>query len=268
AAHGDFRFRREAPVFRHLPSFAPIPFEKIGLYADALRPKPPAERWTGGPLRPLPVRTAAAAAAPARTGPAPVYRVLHRTVPIGVDGTLDPAEWGGAQPAAAMPLKFNYTGGEAPQARWSRAWLVWDGEALYLAVDNAVAPGTKLDGNQWGTHDAVEVSCRPPQAAVITVVRLYGNGYLQLGTTPTSAEEPKAMDASSVVGKVSAPGPGRWLAELRIPFHTLGVDPAPGLKLPFSLAVRKAADDLWLMWAPTLGNSFAVERAGVIELAP
>ncbi|MBI2300125.1 MAG: right-handed parallel beta-helix repeat-containing protein, partial [Armatimonadetes bacterium] len=72
AAHGDFRFRPDAAVFRHLPAFAPIPFERIGLYADALRPEPPAERWTGGPLRPLPVRSAAAAAAaPARKGPAP-----------------------------------------------------------------------------------------------------------------------------------------------------------------------------------------------------
>ena len=40
AAHGDFRLKPDAEVFRRLPGFKPIPFEKIGLRADELRPKP------------------------------------------------------------------------------------------------------------------------------------------------------------------------------------------------------------------------------------
>jgi hypothetical protein len=30
-SEGDYRLRRRAPVFKHLPGFRPIPFEKIGL---------------------------------------------------------------------------------------------------------------------------------------------------------------------------------------------------------------------------------------------
>jgi hypothetical protein len=45
AAGGNFQFKPNAEVFARLPGFKPIPFEKIGLYADELRPRLPAERW-------------------------------------------------------------------------------------------------------------------------------------------------------------------------------------------------------------------------------
>ena len=45
AAKGDFRLRRDAEAFRRRPGFKPIPFAKIGLYADKLRPHPPPEAW-------------------------------------------------------------------------------------------------------------------------------------------------------------------------------------------------------------------------------
>jgi len=31
AARGDFRLREDSPVYRRIPDFRPIPFEKIGL---------------------------------------------------------------------------------------------------------------------------------------------------------------------------------------------------------------------------------------------
>ncbi|MHB0935263.1 MAG: right-handed parallel beta-helix repeat-containing protein [Armatimonadota bacterium] len=45
AAGGDFRLRPDAAVYQHLPDFHPIPFEKIGLYADELRPALPVMDW-------------------------------------------------------------------------------------------------------------------------------------------------------------------------------------------------------------------------------
>jgi hypothetical protein len=38
AASGDFRLRPDAQVFTRLPGFQSIPLEKMGLYADELRP--------------------------------------------------------------------------------------------------------------------------------------------------------------------------------------------------------------------------------------
>ena len=40
AAQDDFRLKADAEVFRRLPGFQPIPFEKIGLTPDPLRPAP------------------------------------------------------------------------------------------------------------------------------------------------------------------------------------------------------------------------------------
>jgi len=47
AARGDFRLRPDTEVYQHLPDFQPIPFEKIGLYTDELRPELPVMDWPG-----------------------------------------------------------------------------------------------------------------------------------------------------------------------------------------------------------------------------
>ncbi len=37
----DFRMNPNAPIFKKVPGFEPIPFEKIGLYVNELRPALP-----------------------------------------------------------------------------------------------------------------------------------------------------------------------------------------------------------------------------------
>ena len=53
AAKGDFRLRPDAEVFARLPGFKPIPFEKIGLYVDELRPGLPAAAWSSDSPEPI-----------------------------------------------------------------------------------------------------------------------------------------------------------------------------------------------------------------------
>jgi hypothetical protein len=52
AAKGDFRLRPDAAVFKKLPGFKPIPFKKIGLFTDTLRPKREIEPWAYPPPKP------------------------------------------------------------------------------------------------------------------------------------------------------------------------------------------------------------------------
>jgi len=52
ASKGDFRLRPDGEVFVKLPGFQAIPSEKISLYADELRPRPPVETWSYGPPKP------------------------------------------------------------------------------------------------------------------------------------------------------------------------------------------------------------------------
>ncbi|NCO40126.1 MAG: hypothetical protein GW892_15600 [Armatimonadetes bacterium] len=266
AAKGDFRLRPDAEVFTRLPGFQPIPFEKMGLYTDELRPTLPVVAWPYDPPKPLPPLQQTAAAQPPKKGPAPVFRVGRATGPISLDGVLSPAEWSGAAPESAMLLAQDASGAKAQ--RQSRAWLAYDQDRLYVAVDNAVAPETKLDGNQWGQHDAVEIGLqvvREGKPTPIYVIRGYGNGFLEFGTTPDGDAEPASMDPGDLAFKTAVPEPGRWTAEFALPFRMLDLDPAAAPKVAFNITVRKARDDLWLMWAGTRGHSYDVSRAGLLE---
>jgi hypothetical protein len=273
AARGDFRLRPEAPVFATLPGFQPIPFEKMGLVQNALRPKLPADPWTYAapqPLPPLASRQAQAPNRPPRSGPAPVAKVPRLQGPITVDGAIADGEWPVADSAGGLVLAMHVNGN--PAARQSRARLAWDAATLYVALDNAIHPDTRLDGNQWGANDAVEVSLRRqrqgPGQVPIHVLRGYGNGRLEYGITPNGAQEPATMDPGGTRFAARRTASDRWLAEFAIPLRLLDVDPAASPRLAFSLAVRKTLDDLWLMWAPTHGHSYDVDNAGIAELQP
>jgi hypothetical protein len=56
---GQFALKPDSVVFREVPGFQIIPFDRIGLYKDALRPVLPVENWDYPPpqqLPPLPKR--------------------------------------------------------------------------------------------------------------------------------------------------------------------------------------------------------------------
>ncbi|MCP4644252.1 MAG: hypothetical protein GY851_27665, partial [bacterium] len=65
--------------------------------------------------------------------------------------------------------------------------------------------------------------------------------------------------------KTKVLGKERWTAELYIPFRMFDCDPASDKRIAFNLTVRKAKDDLWLMWEGTRAHSYDVTRAGFIE---
>jgi hypothetical protein len=265
AAQGDFRLRQDAPVFKQLPGFQPIPFEKMGLYKDELRPVLPPDKWNEPPPQQLPsLSSTRAAAAPVKSGPPPVFIVPKAAAPVTVDGVVGATEYGGAKPEAAMLLAQDVGG--SPASRRSRAWLAYDGDRLYVAIENDVNPESKLQGNQWGTSDAVEVSLQAGQGKPIHVLRGYPNGHLQFGRTPNGNDEPLTMEPEPIAYKATTPQQGRWVAELSIPWQMVDVTPTPGLKLAFNLSVRKVLDDLWLMWEGTRGHTYDVRGAGFIEL--
>ena len=266
AARGDFRLRPDAEVFTRLPGFEPIPFEQMGLFADELRPDPPVEAWTYDPPEPLPPLPRRAIPPAVPKGPPPVFEVPRTAGPIDIDGAIDPAQWHGADRARAMVLAQHHTGAKATRLSW--AWLTYDEDALYIAVDNTIHPDTRLDGDHWGSDEAVEVSiqvAREGEPDAIQVLRGYSNGEATFGTTDGHGE-PTAGDLGDIAFSAGAPEAGRWTAEIRIPFDALGLDPEINGRVAFNLTVRKAMDDLWLMWEGTRGHSYDVADAGFIEL--
>ena len=266
AAAGNFTLKRDAAVFKQLPGFRPIPFGKIGLYKDELRPVVPVEKWTYGAPKPLQSLAQTAAVAAPRKGPIPVFKIALATAPIALDGRLGPTEWSGARPESAMLLAEDVNG--TPAKRQSKAWLAYDDMFLYVIVDNAINPDEKLTGNQWGQDVAVEISLQPVRQGKqppIYVVRGYGNGRVEYGSAPDGNADPLTMDPGTIVYKTTSPEKGRWIAEFSIPFAMLDFDPATTPRARFSLAVRKPLDDLWLMWVGARGHTYDVSQTGLVE---
>jgi len=63
-------------------------------------------------------------------------------------------------------------------------------------------------------------------------------------------------------------GPGRWTAEMKIPFRALGIDPhESNPRLLFNLSARKPASDLWAMWMQAPGaHTHDVRKGGLLWL--
>ena len=215
----------------------------------------------------MPPKPAASPKPKARPGPPPVAKVPRAAAPITVDGTLNPPEWGGADPTRALLIEQGIQGEKLSPP--SRAWLAWDDAALYVAFDNAVDPKKPLrPGPTWGQDDAVEVALRNPAGgkdAPIFVLRGFPNGHFESSTeagAPEAAAK-KAGEAMKFAAKII--DAGRWTAEFRIPFAALGLDPAKSPRLQLNLTVRKTSADLWLMWQGTRGYSWEVGNAGILE---
>jgi hypothetical protein len=264
AAKQDFRLQPDSPAFKL--GFKPIPVEQIGLYADPLRASWPVVTTVRPPSKPE-----AATAPPGQPAAArPTWIVPRRSAALAVDGRLDVAEWGGLDPKAAMRLAQGLE--REPVTPISQAWLSHDGEALCLAVDNAVAPAPPLrSGDTWGSDDAVEVAVRnlgAGSAAPILILRGYPSGHFvssdEAGAPPAAVKRA----AEGVLYAAKIVDAGRWTAEWRIPFAALGLDPAKHRRLAFSLTVRKSAEPVWVLWQGTQDATWQTDNSGFLELAP
>ena len=260
AAKGDFRLKPDSPAWKL--GFKPIPVEKIGLYEDPARVTWPVVTQ----VRPPDPRPAPKAAV--RTGPRPVFKVPRLTEKVAIDGDIKPAEWNGLPTTTMMPVEQGLEGEKVEPA--SKAWLQHDGVALYVAVDNAVDPDTPLrPGDTWGSDDAVELAFKNPAlnaAAPLLILRGYPSGHMVSSDeagAPAAAVE-KAAQGVEYAAKVL--GKDRWTVEWRIPFASLGIDPAKTPKFPFSLTVRKSAGPTWVLWVGTHHATWNVDNAGDLEL--
>ena len=256
---GDLRLKPTSPAFKL--GFKPLPVEKMGLYQDERRASWPVVHQP----RELPQEQVAEQPKP-RSGPAPVFKVARLNSELTVDGTIEAGEWNGANVTHAIPIEQSLEGGKAGPP--SHAWIYADDTGLRIAIDNAVDPNATLKkGNTWGDDDAVEVALRGgDKNAPILVFRGFPSGHWLV--SPESGAAPAAVQRATHGTEYAARAvdQGRWTAEWRIPWTALGITPAAGMKLAFNLTVRKSAEPVWLMWQSTGGNSFLVDRAGVLEL--
>jgi hypothetical protein len=138
-----------------------------------------------------------------------------------------------------------------------------------VAFDNAVRRDIPLQrGDSWGTSDAVEVALSNPalgSTAPILILRGFATGTFgsseEAGASPEATRRAgeQAQYAAAVIDSV------RWVAEMRLPFASLGINPDASVRYPLNLAVRRQGDDPWVMWRGTGYCTWYVPEAGRVR---
>ncbi len=182
-------------------------------------------------------------------------------------GILSPDEWQGLDLRKALVVEQGVKGQKLTPRTY--AWALHNGTHLYIGIRNLTDPGSKLHTEAvWGQNDAVELAMRNPseKGASILVLRGYPLGQFE-GSTEAGAPFEVAQDIErSATYAARADTPGEWTAEWKIPLDAVGLKPGKSERLPFNLSVRKMCGPHWMMWRGTLGYTWNIDQAGVLEL--
>ena len=253
------RFEFKDPDAVAAIGFEALPLEKMGLYEDECRASWPVRHEVRPVKLPEPPKPKPQANLP----PGPTFPVPRDAATVKVDGVLEAAEWSGLKKDKAMALSVDYMG-TLVDAR-AHAWLSHDGRALRIAMTTPLSKKRSL-GTQWGGNEAIEVAFRAADGPNADTLVLRGYTNSKWETCADAGAGQQALDrlrkGVQYAAKVAADA---WSAEWSVPLVNLGVVPADRLR--FNLTVRRTAGNLWVMWRPTRGNSYLVERVGSIELA-
>jgi len=258
AEHMNFQLRDDSPAYKL--GFHRIPIERIGLYQDPLRASWPARSVVREMPTPPPPEK------PKRAGPPQVYQAPRVTKPVTTDGAVTSDEWS----APPMVIEQGIQGEKLQPT--SRAWVAYDDKHLLVAIQNTVDPSKPLrKGDAWGQDDAVEIALQNTGAgkkAPILVLRGYPSGHFESSTEAGAPQDTADRAAQGVEYEARIIDASRWNTEWRIPFASLGIDPARQTRFAFNISIRKTAPEpIWLMWQGTNACTWEVGNAGVLELA-
>jgi hypothetical protein len=204
----------------------------------------------------------------------PVPLPVHKTRPVDVirsikapalDGILETNEWpGGYQYLDRLPSRWSYTG--APVL----VKFFWDNKFLFIGSMLTMFNIAHISkGYIWGKDDGVEISISgfDKGKPATFVVRGYVNGTVQSVTDAgASAEAAKRLGKGvRYVAKImEKPGKG-WICEWAIPLEAVGLKPKPDMKVPFNMCAFVNEYDKWHCWEGTLGESWEVDKAGILQ---
>ncbi|MBN2449980.1 MAG: right-handed parallel beta-helix repeat-containing protein [Lentisphaeria bacterium] len=241
--------------------FEPIPVDRIGLYPSPLRASWPVAHS----VRPIRLPEPEPPKPQAGLPPNPVLQVPRVASTVEPDGQLQPGEWQGLAPERALELRVHFDGtAVTPPAR---AWITHDGTSLRIALLTPLDAKRNL-GNSWGTSDAVEIALKAADGANADtlVLRGFAGGTWVISDAGGAGQASLERLRQGNVRYAARVEPGQWSAEWILPLDAIGA--SPGDRLRFNLTLRRTADNTWVMWRPTHGDSTHCERVGTLELAP
>ena len=201
-----------------------------------------------------------AGAAAMATAQRPVLAVWPVAGPVAIDGRLEPA-W---RQTMRHPLVL-CADGSAPKAA-THVYVARDAEALYVAwrcvepqADKLRVEGAKRDDRVWA-GDCVELFVSPePGGRTYTHFVLNPKGVRfdelneEFGRTKSVAWDAEWQGAAHV-------GAGEWTAEVRIPFASLGFQPAPGRLFALNACRQRTPEHEWQALSATFGGFHAPQH--------
>jgi hypothetical protein len=259
---GGYDLKPDAPATART-GFEPIPFQKIGLLHDGTRRSWPV-RAEPPPRDFVPAWIARRDLEKKLCIGVPVVPVRQAPAAVVVDGAI--SEWTSGE--AYRPERLDETPAGSRVAASGTVWMGADEANLHLVFDNPSNPGSSLKvGRDWDTCDAVEVSVRPADAGVTnagSAWRGYSDGHVE-----TVGRVPAAQTPGGVRFACKVVSPGRWTAEMAIPYRALGIDPkARNVRLLCRLAVRRSGGDSPVMWRSAAGAPQDIRRDRILWLEP
>ena len=282
----DFRIRPGSPVYG-LTGCEPLTMEGIGVYNDPLRASWPINRskedigkYYNPDWNPIDELSKTILAPIKRVSPPAYYSIPVRKTSIKIDGKLEKDEWAGLDMKNAMVIEQYYTGEKREGAK-SYAWLLYDKDNLYVAMKHEPDPykegmparvkqhipafeiaiesqnGPHSQG--WWSDDMVTgpiYSMTFVYKGDFTVNNLFGMPYASVKEVGKNIEYKRlVLDEENKV----------WTAEVRIPFASIGINPAEVEQLAFNIGTFKKAD--WFAWVAPGASIWRVENAGFIKFA-
>lgn len=257
--NGDFRLRPESPALKM--GFQQIPQDRIGPYQSDLRASWPIVEAPGA--REHPHRQ------PLVERKIPRHAVPRVAQPPQVDGRLEAAEWRGLDRAQAMILEQDPAGNTGLKPV-SYAWLVHDGESLYVGLLNEVNPEAPLSlGNRWGGDDGAEVCVEVLQEGKLGptfVLQGFASGHFQ-STDHAGIPAAEAQRLGEVTRYAAQVGEGSWSGEWAIPLEALRITPGGKQTIRFNIGIRKSGGPApWVTWVGTGAQNWMLGSAGEIVL--
>lgn len=180
-----------------------------------------------------------------------------------IDGRIEADEW----PAETISLLHSPS--RERQASPGTARLAHDGQTLYVAVTIPLRnPDALKIGNEWRTHDGVEVCLVDPQGAAPTFSYVSQGfaGGAQQAVTDGGADETATRRFGEAIRYAATVGENSWTGEWAIPFAAADITPTSGLRLPFNLCAYRSESNQWMLWVGTMGAAWRLPEAGTIVL--
>lgn len=277
----DFRIRPGSPVFSITGGY-PLPFEEIGLYKDALRASWPPKRTPAGkyykPGWKAPVEDASVKfPVLKKVSREKEYEVVKRINPITIDGVLNKDEWMGLDKAQAICVQEDYLTGIKIDSPKVYAWITYDKENIYLAVEcmpdiwkeglpkekgnlmavHEFAIEGRINQNTWWWQEGV-----PTGPLYVFTGRPDGRFIVHnLFNMPADVINKLQQQIEYKVVVIDKEN-FHWTAEWKIPLALVNVNPAENNSARFNMGYGKAD---WFAWVATGSAIWRVDNAGILK---